>query len=608
MCGIIGYTGASQALPILVHGIHTLSYRGYDSAGVSIFRDGALIVRKDKGRIGDLAPTWSRIELAGTCGIGHTRWATHGEPSQKNAHPQVDASEGVALVHNGILENDIALREGLEAEGVVFASDTDTEVFAHLFSRNFDGDPIAAARVLLEKCHGHFALAIQHHLMPDTLIAVRRGSPLLVGLGVGENLVASDVLALVGRAYHTIEMADEQIAVVTPESATVYDKHGNEVEVERKPLDASELTVGKEGFPHYMLKEIHEQPERLYELITARMDLQHDHVRLDDLGLDDDAWRSIERVDLIGCGTAHYACFYGAYVLEALAGIPTRALQAHEYDARLPVIDDKTLVIAVSQSGETADTKVAVDLAVSQGARTIGVLNVRESFIGRAVDGVLDIHAGREVGVASTKAYTSMLTALLLLTLRAAEARGRGDEIVGRLGRAMRGIPQAIRQVMLSSELIGEVAREIHRANNMLFLGRGADATTALEGALKMKEISYIHAEGYAAGEMKHGPIALVSWEVPTVAIATAGPWRDRMIGNMREIRAREGLVIAVAADDDDDAPKVADFVLPVPTVDPWIAPIVNVVPLQLLAYETAKRRGCDIDQPRNLAKTVTVQ
>ncbi len=608
MCGIIGYTGGSQALPVLVHGIHTLSYRGYDSAGVAIFREGELHIRKDKGRIGDLAPQWSRTELAGTCGIGHTRWATHGEPNKANAHPQVDAAGAVALVHNGILENDIALREELEADGVVFASDTDTEVLAHLFARAFDGDPVAAACHLLERCKGHFALAIQHSSLPDTLIAVRRGSPLLVGLGVGENLVASDALALVGRAYHTVDLADDQLAVLTPESAAVYDRDGNSVDVVAKQLDASDMQVGKEGFAHYMLKEIYEQPERLYELIGARMDLEHDHVRLDDLGMDDEAWRSINRIDLLGCGTAHYACFYGAYVFEALAGIPTRALQAHEYDARVPVIDENTLVIAVSQSGETADTKVAVDLAVSRGARTLGVLNVRESFIGRAVDGVLDIHAGREVGVASTKAYTSMLCALLLLTLRAAEARGRGDEIVGRLGRAMRGIPHAIRQVLMSIELVGDIAREIHRADNMLYLGRGADATTALEGALKMKEISYIHAEGYAAGEMKHGPIALVSWEVPTVAIATAGPWRDRMIGNMREIRAREGLVIAVAAEDDADAPKVADFVLPVPTVDPWIAPIVNVVPLQLLAYETAKRRGCDIDQPRNLAKTVTVQ
>lgn len=608
MCGIIGYTGRSQALPVLVQGIRLLSYRGYDSAGVSIAGTDGLRVRKDKGRIADLAPRWPREELAGTTGIGHTRWATHGEPSQVNAHPQTDTATQVAVVHNGILENDLSLREALEAEGIEFVSETDTEVFAHLYGRTFTGDPVAAAREILSRCHGAFALAIQHQDQPDHIIAVRRGSPLLIGLGVGENLVSSDMRALVGRADRVIDLAEDHIAVVTPDTVTVYDAEGREVEPSYRPVDDIERDIGKDGYAHFMLKEIHEQPDRLYELIAARYDRERQRLRMDDLSLSDADWKGLERIDLIGCGTAFHACLYGAYLFEVLAGVPARAMMAHEYDARSPRLDERTLVVAVSQSGETADTKVALEVAVKGGARTLGVLNVRESVIGRTVESVLDMHAGPEVGVASTKAYTGMLTALLLLALKGAEARGRGERVLAEIGPHLVQLPDAIRQAVGAAEDIGEITREIHRAGNMLYLGRGADAATALEGALKMKEISYIHAEGYPAGEMKHGPIALVSWEMPTVAIATAGPWRERMLGNVREVKAREGLVILVASEGDADASKVADFVLHVPVVHPWVAPIVNVIPLQLLAYSTAKRRGCDIDQPRNLAKTVTVQ
>ena len=608
MCGIIGYTGTNQALPVLVQGIRLLSYRGYDSAGVSVWQDGALRIRKDKGRIEDLAPRWNPTELAGSAGIGHTRWATHGVPNMPNAHPHFDTAGEVAVVHNGILENDLALREQLEAEGIEFASDTDTEVLAHLFARAFDGDPVAAARSLLAKCHGAFALAIQHAKLPDTLIAVRRGSPLLIGLGVRENLIASDLRPLVGRADAVIDLGENQVALVTPDRVRLFDADGTEVEAKPRPIDHSERDIGKDGYPHFMLKEIHEQPERLYELVASRVDAERGLVRLDDVGIDEDRWRSFERVDLIGCGTAFHACIYGAYVIEGIAGIPTRALMAHEYDARAPRLDDKVLVIAVSQSGETMDTKVAVQLAVDGGAHTLGVLNVRESVIGRSVDGVLDIHAGPEVAVASTKVYTQMLCALLLLALRGGKARGYGGERLAELAPALKRLPDDVRTALARFEAVREAARDVRRAGDMLYLGRGFDAGTALEGALKMKEISYIHAEGYPAGEMKHGPIALVSREMPTVAIATAGPSRDRMIGNVREVRARDGEIILIATDGDPDAEKLADFVLWVPKVHPILAPIVNVVPLQLLSYETARLRGCDVDQPRNLAKTVTVQ
>ncbi len=608
MCGIIGYTGGSQALPVLIQGIRLLSYRGYDSAGVSIWRDGSLTVRKDQGRIEDLAPRWDPKELAGTAGIGHTRWATHGVPNIPNAHPQFDAARRVAVVHNGIIENDLALRAQLEADGVTFASDTDTEVFAYLFERAFDGDPVPAALELLKTCHGAFALAIQHVDLPDTLIAVRRGSPLLVGLGVRENLIASDMRPLVGRADAVIELGEDQVAIVTPDSVRVFGADGREVEVSTRPIDHSERDIGKDGYPHFMLKEIHEQPDRIYELLASRVDADRGVVRLDDIGISDERWRAFERVDLIACGTAFHACLYGAYVLEGVAGIPARALMAHEYGERAPRLDENVLVIAVSQSGETMDTKVALQIAVDGGAHTLGVLNVRESVIGRMADGVLDIHAGPEIAVASTKVYTQMLCALLLLALRGGQARGADGALLAELVPAFKKLPDDVRTVLARFDQAREAARDVRRASDMLFLGRGVDAGTALEGALKMKEISYIHAEGYPAGEMKHGPIALVSREVPTVAVATRGPTRGRMIGNVREVRARDGEIILVATDGDQDAPKLADLVLWVPDVHPLVAPVVNVVPLQLLAYETARLRGCDVDQPRNLAKTVTVQ
>ena len=607
MCGIIGYTGEGEALPVLVEGIRLLSYRGYDSAGVAVERDGALVVEKDKGRIEDLAPSWDRTRLAGRTGIGHTRWATHGRPSRVNAHPQSDAAGDVVVVHNGVLDNDIALREELAAAGVGFVSETDTEVFAHLFARTFRGDPVATARGVLARCHGRFALLFLHRRLPGTLVAVRRGSPLLVGLGRGECLVASDVRALAGRADRVLELEEDEIAVVTPAGATVHAADGRRVTREPKALRYDEASLGRGGFPHWTLKEIHEQPERLADLVAARIDPVHGRVRLDELALSDADLASLDRVDLVGSGTASYAAMFGARAIEALAGLPARMVPGSEYDALPETLGPRRLVVAVSQSGETADTHAAVEAAKAAGARTVGVLNARASRIARSVEGFVDIHAGPEIGVASTKVYTSMLLSLLLLAVRIAEARGRRGALAP-LRPGLDALPDAVRRAVAGAPAVKDVAREVHRAQNMLYLGRGPDHATAVEGALKMKEISYIHAEGYAAGEMKHGPIALVSWDVPTVAVMGHGEHRTRMLSNVREVKARDGLVIAVAAEDDADSPKVSDLLVQVPTLHPWIAPIVHVVPLQLLAYEVAKRRGCDIDQPRNLAKSVTVQ
>ncbi len=613
MCGIIGYAGAARALPVLIEGIRLLSYRGYDSAGVALEESGGLRVEKDKGRIGELAPRWEAARLLGTTGVGHTRWATHGPPNRANAHPQQDASGELAVVHNGILENDLALREELERAGVRFASDTDTEIVAHLFARAWQaagtaGDPVASARVIFQRCRGHFALVLLHARLPGTLIALRRGSPLLVGLGVGENLIASDVKALAGHADRVIELGEDEIAIVRKDEVHVYDAQGRELTKSSRPLGEREQDVGKGGFPHFMLKEIHEQPERLYELFAGRVDAARGSVRLDEVRLTSAEWRAVTRIDLVASGTAHYASLYGAYVLEALAGIPCRAIAAAEYEARSPVLGPDVLVVAVSQSGETADTKGALELAQKRKARTLAVLNVRDSAIGRMTENLVDIHAGPEISVASTKVYTGMAGALLLLALRAAQERGGGAEHLSALAPWLARLPDLVREAVGRFEAVRTVARRLDGTRNMLFLGRGPDAVTALEGALKMKELSYVHAEGYPAGEMKHGPIALVDHDLVTVAVATPGPWRERMLANVREVRAREGPVILLAADGDVEAAKVADLVLRVPETHHWLAPLVNIVPLQLLAYEAARRRGCDIDQPRNLAKTVTVQ
>jgi glucosamine--fructose-6-phosphate aminotransferase (isomerizing) len=607
MCGIIGYVGDRDALPILVDGIRLLSYRGYDSAGVAVARNGSIRVEKDRGRIEDLAPTWDREALRGTTGIGHTRWATHGAPSRKNAHPQSDAAGDVVVVHNGVVENDLALRAELESQGVTFRSDTDTEVLAHLFSRAFRGDPVAAARAVGEKARGRYALAFLHKALPGTLVALRRGSPLVVGLGRGEALVASDVRAFASHADRVVDLEDGEVAVVTRDGVVVHGKDGRPREATPQPLRYDEAALGKNGFPHYMLKEIHEQPDRARDLVAARLDPDRGRVRLDELGISDADLARLVRVDLLGCGTASYAATYGARAIEALAGVPARAVVASEYDPPDEVLGRDVLALAVTQSGETADTLAALEVATRGRARTVGVVNVRQSRTARAVEGLVDIHAGPEVSVASTKVYTGMLLSLLLVALKIAEARGRGD-VARALLPGLRALPDAMERALASAAPVREVAREVHRAEHMLYLGRGPDHPTALEGALKMKEISYVHAEGYAAGEMKHGPIALVSWDVPTVAVLGVGEHRARMLGSVREVKARDGLVIAVAAEDDADARKVSDHVLPVPATDPWLGPLVNVLPLQLLAYEVAKRRGCDIDQPRNLAKSVTVQ
>ena len=607
MCGIVGYVGEGEALPVLVEGIRLLSYRGYDSAGVAVARDGTIRVEKDKGRIEDLAPTWNRETLVGTTGLGHTRWATHGRPNRVNAHPQTDVTGDVAVVHNGVLENDIALREELEAQGVVFRSETDTEVVANLFARAFRGDPVAAAVEVLRRCRGRYALAILHRRLPGTVVALRRGSPLVIGLGTGETLVASDVRGLAGRADRVMELGENEIAVLTRDGVSLHDASGRPLERATEPLRYDPASEGKGPWSHWTLKEIHEQPEVIGDLVASRFDPVHGRVRLEELGLSDADLAALDRVDLVACGSAWIASTYGARAIERLAGVPARAIPASEYDLTQDVLGARVLTVVVTQSGETADVLAALDAAKAGGSRTVGVVNVRASRVARSVGGLVDLHAGPEVGVASTKAYTAMLLSLLALALRIAEARGRGQATAS-LRPHLEALPDAMRRAISDADPVREAARDVHRAPHMLYLGRGPDHATALEGALKIKEISYIHAEGYPAGEMKHGPIALVSWDAPVVAVMGYGENRTRMVSSVREVKARDGHVLAVAAEDDADAAKVSDLVLRVPATDPWLGPLLNVLPLQRLAFEVALRRGCDIDQPRNLAKSVTVQ
>jgi glucosamine--fructose-6-phosphate aminotransferase (isomerizing) len=607
VCGIVGYAGTGEALPVLVEGIRRLSYRGYDSAGVAVARDGTILVEKDKGRVEDLAPTWDRDRLRGPTGLGHTRWATHGRPSRLNAHPQADATGDVVVVHNGVLENDIALREELEKQGVAFRSDTDTEVVANVFARAFRGDPVAAAREVFRRCEGRYALAFLHRKLPGTIVALRRGMPLLVGVAPGETILASDLRAVAGKADRALELADEEIAVLSRDGVRVYGADGTPRPREAARFAYDEATLAKGGHPHWMLKEMLEQPERAREFVASRFDPVHRRTRLDGLALSDRDLAAVERVDLLACGTAGFAAMYGARAIEAFAGVPARAVPASEYETPPGLVGRTTLTVAISQSGETADTLIALELAAKAGSRTVGVVNALTSRLARQVEGVIDIHAGHEESVASTKAYTGMLLALLALALRLAEARGRGGDALARLWPHLHALPDAMQKTLEDVGPVREATREIHRAHDMLYLGRGPDTATALEGALKMKELSYVHAEGYAAGEMKHGPIALLTWDLPVIAVMGHGTHRAQMLASVREAKAREGHVLAVAAEDDADAAKVANLVMRVPTTDPWLGPLLHVLPLQRLAYEVATRRGCDVDRPRNLAKSVTV-
>ncbi len=602
MCGIVGYVGFREASDVILDGLKRLEYRGYDSAGIAVKVNRHLEVVKKAGKLQVLADSLKEHRLSGQFGVGHTRWATHGAPTDPNAHPHLTEKGDIAVIHNGIIENYLPLKEGLLARGHTFSSETDSEVLAHLIEEKYRGDLAEAVRLALSEAYGAYALVVAHQNHEEIVVA-RTVSPLVIGLGEGENFVASDVPALLPYTRRVIFLHDGDMAIVTREGVTLTDLAGHPVKREEVRVEWSLEAAEKGGYPHYMLKEIYEQPRVLENTLGGR--LQEAGVTLG-LGLEPTRY---DRVHIVACGTAYYAAWVGKYLLEALARVPVEIEVASEYRYRDPVVDEKTLAICISQSGETIDTLEAIREAKRKGAGTLGVINAKGSSITREVDDTLYIHAGPEIGVASTKAYIAMLAAMAMLAVWMGRARGTLEEKAAReLLAEMRRLPRLVEETLEQRPHIAHLAEKYHQAQDYLFLGRHIQAPTAYEGALKLKEISYIHAEAYPAGEMKHGPIALIDERLPVVVLATYSPFYEKTVSNIQEVRARGGRVIAVATEGDTEVGKFAQDVLYVPKVHPLLAPVVSVVPLQLLAYETAVCLGRDVDQPRNLAKSVTVE
>jgi glucosamine--fructose-6-phosphate aminotransferase (isomerizing) len=610
MCGIVGYVGHRECLPILLEGLKRLEYRGYDSSGVAIQRNGKLDVRKAAGKIRVLEERLSSGAPTGTTGIAHTRWATHGEPNDTNAHPHADCTGRVALVHNGIIENYATLKSALQAEGHHFRTDTDTEVLAHLVEKHLQRglkleEAVGAA---LRAVEGTYGIAVVSSDEPGVVVGARNGSPLVVGVADGEYFLASDVAPIVEHTRQVVYLDDGEMAVLSPDGF-----HTATIEHERTSKEVHEVEwelgqIEKGGFAHFMLKEIYEQPESVRNSMRGRLIPAEGLARLGGLNMTPEELREIRRIIILGCGTSWHAGLIGEYMLEEYARIPVEVEYASEFRYRNPIVDQGTAVLVISQSGETADTLAAMREAQRKGARALGVVNVVGSTIARESDGGVYIHAGPEIGVASTKAFTSQVTVLSLLTLALGRMREMSLEQGAALARGLDAIPSQMEAILASSAAVEAIAKQHAHHNNFIYLGRGYNFPVALEGALKLKEISYIHAEGYPAAEMKHGPIALIDDNMPVVFICTRDAAYDKVMSNMMEVRARRGRIIAVATEGDDEVRKHADHVLYVPQTLPMLQPMLSVIPLQLLAYHVAVLRGCDVDQPRNLAKSVTVE
>jgi glucosamine--fructose-6-phosphate aminotransferase (isomerizing) len=612
MCGIVGYIGERDSVPVIMDSLSRLEYRGYDSAGIAVIdAAGALIGSKAEGKLARLAERLANGEaLHGHVGVGHTRWATHGKPSDENAHPHLDCSQKFAVVHNGIIENYAALRAELIGEGHTFTSETDTEVLAHLLERHYTGDLVTAVRHTLAEVRGAFALGVISSDAPDRLIFARNGaSPLVVGLGEGEMFVASDIPALLQYTRKVIVLEEGEVVEVRRDGYALTAFNGKSIEREVRQIAWEASSAEKAGFKHFMLKEIFEQPNVVKETLSGRIDESCDVQLGAELKIEEIVLRAMTKISITGCGTAYHAGMVGMYLMRALCKIPVEMELASEFRYGDRAMDPRTLTIAMSQSGETADTIEAVKIAQQAGAPIIGICNVVGSHLTRMADGTLHTRGGPEISVAATKTYVSQAIAAILLALYLARVRKSAPlERLREIAEGTRLLPAAIDVVLNSSDAVKKVARKMRRAKSVLFLGRYVNFPTALEGALKLKEISYIHAEGYAAGEMKHGPIALLDPRTPVVGIVTDGRVREKMLSNLSEAKAREAPLIIVANHGDDEAAAIADHVLWVPKVDELLSPIVNVIPLQLLAYHIADIDGKDVDQPRNLAKTVTVE
>jgi glucosamine--fructose-6-phosphate aminotransferase (isomerizing) len=615
MCGIVGYVGPQIAEPILIEGLHRLEYRGYDSSGLVTVTGDKLNLRKKAGRVDDLVRHLREAPAPGRVGISHTRWATHGAATDVNAHPHVSSDGRIAVVHNGVIENYAVLKRQLRDEGVEFASETDTEVISQLIAHHLpDGknlavdDFVAAVFRTLDLLKGTYGLAILSSLFPGTVIGARLGSPLVLGVGNGENFLASDPGALVGQTGKVVYLLDRQVCVLSAESFHVLDHQNGHVEATVRDIEWDASDTDKGVFEHYMLKEIYEQPEALENALRGRLDDPDSTAHFGGLNLDVQQLRRAERIILTACGTSYHAALIGEYLLEEFARIPVEVEYASEFRYRNPPIDRNTIVIALTQSGETADTLAALRESKRKGHPTLALCNVVGSSIAREADGGVYLHAGPEIGVASTKAFTNQVAVLAMLGLYFGRLRHLSALQGARMIRELRAIPDAVRRALHCHDQVRRIAEKYAHVDNFLYLGRQYHYPVALEGALKLKEISYIHAEGYPAAEMKHGPIALVDADTPSVFLMPRGPIFDKVMSNLEEVKARGGPVIAVACEGDDEVAARADDVIEVPEVPEYLQPFVSVVPLQLLAYQIALLRGCDVDKPRNLAKSVTVE
>jgi len=610
MCGIIGYIGHRTALPIVLEGLRNLEYRGYDSAGIAISDATGIRIAKRAGKVATLAAEIEPQHFPGTLGIGHTRWATHGEPTDINAHPHTDASGRIVLIHNGIIENYAILKTQLERQGYSFRSETDTEVLAVFIGMLYDelGDFELAVRTALQEVEGTFGLAILLSDDPNCLIAARRGSPIVLGIGDDEFIVASDASAIIAHTRRVVYLRDDEIAVLRRDGYTTKTIRDEHIAPEIHELDFELEQIQRGNFPHFMLKEIFEQPATFRDSIRGRLLLDDGNAKLGGLTNVADKLRTAHRIILTGCGTSWHSALVGEYIIEQLARIPVEVEYASELRYRNPVLNPGDIVIGISQSGETIDTLAALREAKLKGATILGIVNVVGSTIARETDAGVYLHAGPEIGVASTKAFTSQLAVLTLLGLYLGRQRDLSATEGQYLARELHAIPGHIANLLDSAPEIERIAMEYAEATNFLYLGRGVNFPVALEGALKLKEISYIHAEGYPAAEMKHGPIALIDAHMPVVFIATRDDIYDKIISNIQEVRARRGRIIAIATEGDRRIATLADHVIYVPPTHPLLTPILTVVPLQLLAYYIAVARGCDVDKPRNLAKSVTVE
>jgi len=616
MCGIVGYLGHKEVVPVLIDGLKRLEYRGYDSAGIAVVNGTEIQVRRASGKLKQLEEVLQKHPCHGSFGIGHTRWATHGRPTEENAHPHRDCKGKIVVVHNGIVENYLALKKALSSEGHTFVTETDTEVIAHLVEKHSNGSLEEAVRKAIKELSGVYAVAVISADDPQKIVAARYGPPIVIGLGQDEFFVASDIPAILAHTRDVLFLADGELAVVTPKGVRLLDREGKPIESHAQRITWDPIMAEKGGYKHFMLKEIHEQPRAVRDTTLGRISRDSGRVILEEMKISEQEFRSFEHVRIIACGTSWHAALTGKFMIEGLARIPVEVDYSSEFRYRDPVIPPRTLAIMITQSGETADTLAAQKEVKQKGTKNIAICNVVGSMVTREADGILYTHAGPEIGVAATKSFTTQLTGLYLFALYLARIRGMltPDQVQAHIEDLAR-IPQKIESIFGKVEYLEELSKNFFRSGEFLYLGRGIHYPVALEGALKLKEISYIHAEGYPAGEMKHGPNALIDETLPVVVIATSSinsprsvQLYEKTLSNIKEVKARDGIVISLVTPFNKEAIEASDYYVEIPPTNDFLLPILEIVPLQLLAYYIAVRRGCDVDQPRNLAKSVTVE